>query len=205
MNLRTETKPNELGSGIEVSSLEGVVRVGGWPRVAASVLGCCALIALGAQVRVPIPGTDVPMTLQLLAVLLTGFALPPARAMCATLLYLACGAAGLGVFVPGSAGVVGPTGGYLVGFVVAAWLLSVLKGGSRSGFFRLLAAGAVGCLAVFVLGIAWRTFWFAGDVRLAIVTGLLPFAGKAVVELLLATTMVTAVRGLRRVGAGRRT
>ncbi len=169
---------------------------------AGSIVGCCLLVCLGSYVRIPVPGTEVPMTLQLLAVLLTGFALSPRRAAAATLLYLACGTAGLPVFAS-SAGLAGSTGGYLVGFVVAAWLISAVKGGREAGFGRLLAAGSGGVLAVFTLGIAWRVLLaysfglLDGGVWIAVSTGLMPFAPKAVVELLIAVTLVVSVRGLR--------
>lgn len=140
------------------------------------------------------------MTLQVLAVLLVGFALPPRRAIAAMTLYLGCGLTGLPVFAPGSTGLLGGTGGYLVGFWLCAWLVSVMTGGRQAGFGRLLAAGAAGMCVVFVLGIAWRILlvtiwgWFEGNVGMAIVTGLAPFAIKAVVELLLAATLVHCLR-----------
>ena len=176
----------------------------GWRVVAPplSILACCLLITLAAFVRVPVYGTDVPMTLQVLAVLLTGFALTPRRAAAATLTYLACGAAGLPVFAS-PAGLLGPTAGYLVGFVLCAWLVAALKGEGRGRVIRLLLAGAAGVVVVFALGIAWRLVLArligqgGGDLWFAVTTGLVPFAGKAVVELLLAVTMVVSLRGFR--------
>ena len=165
-----------------------------------SVLGCVLLVGLGAQAWVPVQWSDVPMTLQLLAVLLVGFALPPKRAVAAMTLYLGCGLTGLPVFVPGSGGLLGGTGGYLVGFLLCAWLISTMTDGRQASFLRLLAAGAAGTCVVFVLGITWRVLlvaiwgWFEGNVRLAIVTALAPFAVKAVIELLLAVTLVTCLR-----------
>ncbi len=108
-------------------------------------------MTLGAQIRVPVPGSEVPMTLQLLAVLLAGFALPPSHAVGGMLLYLACGTVGFPVFVPGSMGLLGPTGGYIVGFVVAVWLVSALKGGPRASVFRLLVVGAAAAAVVLLL------------------------------------------------------
>ena len=144
-----------------------------WLSASGAVVGCCMLVSVAAQVRIPLPNTDVPMTLQSLAVLLTGLVLSPSRAVGALVLYLTCGTLGLGVFAPGSAGLVGPTGGYLVGFVVAAWAVSVLKG---SGDARIV--------------------WLSGDIRLAILTGLVPFAVKASVQVLLAPTLVATTRRL---------
>src|SRR3990170_493846 len=70
--------------------------------VVARVLGFCFLAAVAAQVRVPVPGTEVPMTLQLLAVLVTGLTLSPTVAAAALSAYLLLGTAGLPVFSPGS-------------------------------------------------------------------------------------------------------
>ena len=165
------------------------------------VSGGLAAMVLAAQVRIPVLGTDVPMTLQSFGVLLVGFALRPPQAVAAVLLYLGCGAAGLGVFAAGSTGLSGPTGGYLVGFVAASWLVSTLTVRGRSqpvSFVRLLAAGAAGMVVILTLGVAGRVLALGGDVGLAIRTGLLPFAGKSVVELFLAVSLVTSLRGMRR-------
>lgn len=162
--------------------------------VVGSVLGCVFLVTLAAQVRIPVPGSEVPMTLQLLAVLLAGSFLSPNQVVAALSLYLILGSAGLPLFAPGSIGLWGPTGGYLVGFIPAAWLMSVLRGRCNPGAWRLFGAGAVGVAVVFVCGVGWRVAWLAGDWRLAVHTGLIPFALKAMVELCLAVALVTMVR-----------
>ena len=149
------------------------------------VVGFCALTALAGQVWIPLPGTDVPMTLQPVAVLLTGYALAPRAAAAAMGLFITMGALGLPLFGLRSAGLGGSTGGYLIGFLVAAWLTSVIRGRGSAGFYRLLLAGAVGMFALFVVGVWWKAVWLGGDVRLALATGFAPFAVKAVVELLL--------------------
>ena len=158
-----------------------------------------AAMVAAAQVRIPVLGTDVPMTLQSFGVLLIGYTLRPPQAVAAALLYLGCGAAGLPVFAAGSTGVGGPTGGDLVGCVVASWLVSTLKGRSQpASLVRLLAAGAAGMVAILTLGVAGRVPALGGNVGLALRTGLLPFVGKSVVELLLAVSLVRSLRGMRR-------
>jgi len=159
-----------------------------------SVTGFVILVTLAAQVRVPVPGTEVPMTLQLLVVLLAGLLLSPNQATAALSAYLILGTAGLPVFSPGSSGLWGPTGGYLVGFIPAAWLMGILRGRGGVGVSRLFVAGSVGGVVVFVCGIGWRMVWLAGDWRLALQTGLLPFALKAIVELCLAVAVVLSIR-----------
>src|SRR5213594_359935 len=99
-------------------------------RLGAVVLGA-VLVALAAQVAVPLPGTPVPMTLQPMAVLLVGGLLGPRLGALSMILYLAMGAAGLPVFTPtvpllGVARLLGPTGGYLLAYPVAAWVVGWL-------------------------------------------------------------------------------
>ena len=166
-------------------------------RTVAGVAAGCLLVGLAAQVRVPVPFTDVPMTLQTLAVLFVGFTLPAPSAVAAMLLYLGCGAAGLPMFSPGSGGIMGPTGGYLIGFAAAAWTISMLKGGPKAHVIRLVMAGAIGLGVVFAFGVGGRMLWFGGDFSFALATGFVPFAAKAVVEVLLAAVCVSSLRGWR--------
>lgn len=165
--------------------------------ILASLLGAGA-IALAAQLRVPVPGSNVPMTLQLLSVLLVGLWLPGRLAVGALLVYLACGAAGVPVFFPGSKGLVGPTGGYLVGFVAAVWLMAAVRdrvGGSIVGFF---IAGLCGACTILGIGVLWLLVYVGGDVRLALSAGLLPFWWKALLEVGVAVSAVACVRDRRQ-------
>jgi len=191
--------PTELAIANENAPLLAAARAAHAARrstgvVLARGLGCCLLVTLAAQVRVPVPGTEVPMTLQLLAVVLTGLSLSPREAVAALSTYLILGAAGLPVFSPGSTGLFGPTAGYLVGFIPAAWAVSLVRGPRCEAVSRLLGAGAVGVAVVFSCGVGWRLAWLNGDWRLALQTGLFPFALKAVVELGLAAALAVTVR-----------
>src|ERR1700720_4515112 len=104
-------------------------------RTVAVVLGT-ALVAFAAQVAVPIPGTPVPVTLQPLAVLIVGGLLRPALGASSLVLYLLFGAAGLPVFtpfgLPGVARLIGPTGGYLLAYPLAAAIVGRLAGDGRA-------------------------------------------------------------------------
>ncbi len=144
---------------------------------AALVAGFSLLIALSAQVAIPLPFTPVPVTLQTFAVILTGCLLGSGRGFLAALLYLAEGSAGLPFFSGGSAGLAhlfGPTGGYLVGCVAAAFLAGLLseRGLARAWAGRL-AALVVADLTVFVFGVAWLGA-FTGFGK-AVVLGFTPF------------------------------
>jgi biotin transport system substrate-specific component len=91
------------------------------------------VVALAAQVSIPLPGTPVPMTLQPMAVLLVGGLLGARLGALSMILYLAMGAAGLPVFTPtvplvGIARLLGPTGGYLLAYPVAAYVVGLVPG-----------------------------------------------------------------------------
>src|SRR6267143_612005 len=107
-------------------------------RAFAVVMGAI-VVAAAAQISIPLPGTPVPMTLQPMAVLLVGGLLGARLGALSMILYLAMGAAGLPVFTPtvpllGVARLLGPTGGYLLAYPVAAWAVgALLTPGRRPG------------------------------------------------------------------------
>jgi biotin transport system substrate-specific component len=152
------------------------------------VLAGSALIALAAQVAVPLPFSPVPVTGQTFAVLLVGAALGATRGAAAVLAYLAEGALGLPVFAGGLAGpapLLGPTGGYLFGFLPAAWICGALaeRGWDRH-FLSTLAAMTVGDLAVFVVGVPWLALFVGSEAALAF--GFAPFVAGNLAKIVLA-------------------
>lgn len=153
----------------------------GWVRGFAAVAGGCFLMTCGAQLRFVIPGTDVPMTLQPVAMLLVGMTLPIRGTAAAMALYLLVGGIGWPVFA-GDGGLTGLTAGYLIGFLFAAPLVGFVVGSHRCSFGWLFGAGLVGMGVVLVCGVAWRALRFAGNVDLAVATGAFPFLVKSVVE-----------------------
>lgn len=128
-------------------------------RDAGLVLAVVALTALAAQLRVPLPGSPVPITGSTFAVLLGAAALGPLRGGIAQAMYVALGLAGLPVFTDGASGVeyfVGATGGYLVGFVVASVVVGELaRRGADRRFLGAALAFAAGSLAIYALGVPW--------------------------------------------------
>ena len=163
---------------------------------ALKVVAGCGLIVLGAQVRIPIPPSPVPMTLQLMGVLLVGLTLAPTQAVSATVLYLLCGAAGLPVFASQSAAFFGPTGGFLLGFVASAWLVSYIKGRSEIRLGRLLLAATCGTVLVFALGVGWLAVWARG-VGLPLEMGFFPFVLKAALQVPLVAVLVFQIHRIR--------
>ncbi len=169
-------------------------------RVAIAV----AFVSLAGQLRVAVPGTDVPMTLQALATLLVGFVVSPGEAVAALTAYLTLGELGLPLFSPGSVGLRGTTGGYLFGFLAAVWLVSRLKARDGSQWPRNLGVAFAGMAVIFVCGVAWRAAMAItvqaseSGVWTAVFTGFLPFAAKAAVEAMLAVCIVNRMAWIRR-------
>jgi biotin transport system substrate-specific component len=133
-------------------------------RRALAVLLGTALVAVSAQFAIPLPGTPVPVTLQVPAVLIVGGLLGPRLGAASMAVYLAFGAAGLPVFapmgVPGAARLFGPTGGYLLAYPLAAALVGLLLNRGRTWGHIALAL---------VLGLA--VIHIGGTAQLAILTG----------------------------------
>jgi biotin transport system substrate-specific component len=152
------------------------------------VLGGSVLTALCAQIAVPLPFSPVPLTLQTLAVLFCGALLGRRLGAATQLLYLAQGAAGLPVFALGMGGwpvFLGPTGGYLLAFPVAAWIAGAFaeRGWDRSFRKSFLAMGAANA-SIFLGGCAFLSLSVG---VLALDLGLYPFLPGEVLKIAIAT------------------
>ncbi|HET7470807.1 MAG TPA: biotin transporter BioY [Gemmatimonadales bacterium] len=162
-------------------------------RVAGVALGTLA-VAAAAQVAVPVPLSPVPMTLQPLAVLAVGGLLGSAGGVAALAAYLALGASGLPVFAGGSAGAVhllGPTGGYLLAFPVAAGVTGALA--SRGGVLRTLLACALGMVLIHLGGVAQLAI-LGGNPSAAFQVGFVPFFTGDLIKVGLAAAVVLGLR-----------
>jgi biotin transport system substrate-specific component len=157
------------------------------------------LTALGAFVRVYLPFTPVPITLQTLFVLLAGAYLGSAWGAGAMGLYLLIGICGLPVFAGTTHGLIyllGPTGGYLMGFVVAAWITGSMIGSkSNPSWLRILFTLTFASLAIYVLGITQLMLWGKCNLIQGLIMGLFPFVPGAIIKILLAATIL---KGFKR-------
>lgn len=167
-------------------------------RAVALVLIGTALLAVSAKVQVPLP--LVPMTLQTLVVLMIGAAYGWKLGTATIIAYLAEGMAGLPVFAGAAAGpayMLGGTGGYLVGFVVAAFITGWLaeRGWDRS-IVRLFGAMAIGHVVILGLGFAWLAFGLELGAEKAWLVGVLPFIAGSVVKNALGAVLVPQVMRL---------
>ncbi len=156
------------------------------------IVGGSLLLALSAQVAIPLPFSPVPITGQTLAVLLIGASYGSRRGMLCLLAYLSEGIAGLPVFAGGNAGLVymlGPTGGYLFGFCVAGFVTGFLaeRGWDRRWISSFLAM-LLGNATIYVFGLAWLAHFVGAD--RAVSLGLFPFVPGDLLKLVLGTLLL---------------
>lgn len=170
----------------------------------AAVVFVAGLTAAAAQVSVSIPLTEVPFTMQPMVVLLGGLVLGPRLGAAAQVLYVSAGIAGLPVFAvspvlpSGAARLLGPTGGYLMSYPLAAWLTGWLgQQGLDRRYLTCVAAMAAGLAVIYACGVAWlgllaRPVSGGAPIGLgaAASAGLLPFLAADAIKLLAAGAVV---------------
>lgn len=168
----------------------------------AAVLFIAALTAAAAQVSVALPFTPVPFTLQPMIVLVGGAALGARLGLSAQVLYLAAGIAGLPVFAAspvlpqGVARLLGPTGGYLLAYPLAAFVTGWLaERGLDRRYLGSVLAMATGLGLVFAGGVAWLAWVTPGAAGFgsAIAAGLVPFLPADLLKIVLAAAVLPTV------------
>jgi len=171
----------------------------------AAVLFVTVLTAAAAQVSVPLPFTPVPLTLQPMVVLLGGAALGSRLGFSSQVLYLLAGLAGLPVFAAspllpqGALRLIGPTGGFLMAYPLAAFVAGRLaERGFDRRYLTSVAAMAAGLAVIFASGLSWLTIQLthavgAQALQTALQTGLYPFIVVDVVKLFVAGAVLPGV------------
>lgn len=172
------------------------------------VLGAAAFVGVLSQLSIPLPGTPVPLTGQTLGVLLAGAALGPVRGLLGMLIYVLIGAAGIPWFAEGASGLrvlTGTTGGYLVGFVVAAAVVGYLaaRGGDRTPP-RTVGTMVLGSAVIYLFGVPGLMLAADVDVLTAIELGVVPFLLGGIIKITLAAGLLPGVWRLLALRGGRR-
>ena len=166
-----------------------------------NLLGVVSFIALtvaGAYIRIPLPFTPVPITLQTFFVLLAGAVLGKKLGLISQMGYLMIGIFGLPVFTGGLYGfarLFGPTGGYLIGFVLAAYLVGRVLGRDKEApFVKIAVAMLLGLVVLFSTGTLWLSFVLHLSLQKAFVLGVAPFIVGDLIKLMAAATIYQIVQ-----------
>lgn len=162
----------------------------------ASLAGA-AFTAVCAQIAFHLPGNPVPYTMQVFAVLVCGMLLGPRVAALSQIQYVTVGFLGAPVFAGftgGPAALLGPRGGYLIGFIVAAYLVGLFLDRSDRSFRTACMAGMLGVGAIYICGASWLAVWLRlfqqnGVAWQSWLLGVAPFVGVDVVKVVLAAQL----------------
>lgn len=165
-------------------------------RIGLPVAGFALLTAIGALIRIPLPFTPVPITMQTFFVLLSGVILGGRKGSLSQIVYVSAGVVGLPVFAGMTSGIAllsGATGGFLAGFIVAPKVVGLILGESAERR-RLILALIAGTSAIFLLGNIWLLILMNGDILKTLSFGLIPFLPGALIKIGLVVAVVEAMR-----------
>ena len=166
---------------------------GGLARSVALVVGGAGLVGLSAQVAVPLPFTPVPLTLQTLSVLLVGAVLGSRRGVASLALYALAGVAGVPWFSNHQSGWAFASFGYVLGFVLAAWLVGRLaEHGADRTVPRTVGLMVLGNLAVYALGVPGLVLVAHLSLGGALLAGVVPFLIGDAIKIVLAAGLLPA-------------
>ena len=162
------------------------------------VTGFVILTSLGAYVRIPLAFTPVPITLQTFFVVLSGAVLGRRLGIFAQASYVALGVLGAPIFQgyhSGFAYLAGPTGGYLLGFIAAAYVTGWLTERRDTGdFFNTALAMSAGLFTVYALGVSWLVLGCGFSPAKAIALGFIPFIPGAILKFAVVSFLYRAIK-----------
>ncbi len=160
-----------------------------------------AFTAVGAYIIIPL--SPVPITLQTLFLFLASALLGAKLGALSQVVYILLGIIGLPVFAGGKAGIgvlFGPTGGYLIGFIVGAYVIGKLtRAKKRSGLIWIIFSMAVGLIVVYLLGVIQLSFIAKFSINKSISVGVLPFLIGDALKLILAALITLKIRDKVRI------
>lgn len=167
---------------------------GGLVRDVALVAGGAGLVGLSAQVVIPLPFTPVPLSLQTLTVLLVGSVLGSVRGVASMALYLAVGMLGVGWFSQGRSGWEFASFGYILGFVLAAFVVGKLaeRGADRTPV-KTAGVMALGNLAIYAVGVPFLMAFAHFGLVEALTKGVAPFLIGDAIKIVIAAGLLPVI------------
>ncbi|MFQ6051988.1 MAG: biotin transporter BioY [Candidatus Hydrothermarchaeota archaeon] len=160
--------------------------------VYASLFAC--LTVVGAYIAIPIG--PVPITLQTFFVLLAGSVLGSYLGALSMLVYVLLGLIGIPAFAKGTSGIahlIGPTGGYLIGFIVCAYVVGLFIEKRGKTFLNNIIAMTIGSAIIYIFGVGWLSFSLKINIEKAIFIGMVPFLVGDFLKLVAASYLSTRI------------
>jgi biotin transport system substrate-specific component len=157
-----------------------------------------ALTAISGYINIPLPFSPVPITAQTLAVMLAGSVLKPKSACLSMITFLILGIIGLPIFSGGSCGIsaiIGPTGGYLISWPIAALITALIIRRFKPNFLNIFITNIFsGILIVYIIGTVHLSVVANLDLKTALFVGALPFIPGDILKAALSSTIAVALR-----------
>lgn len=144
-----------------------------------------ALLCVSSYISIQLPFSAVPITAQTLIVNLIALLLKPKKAGITVGIWILLGLVGLPVFSGGKGGfgvLAGPTGGYIIGYLVAVMIIALIRGNRNKAIRNMISTIAVGIPVIYVIGVPWLKVVAGLDWKAAVITGLLPFIAGDIIK-----------------------
>jgi biotin transport system substrate-specific component len=157
------------------------------------------LMIIGGYLSFPIPLSPVPIVLSDFFVMLAGLILGASWGITSVAMFLFIGALGLPVFAGGRAGLavfLGPTGGFLWGYLAGVFIIGLISGNEKVSFIKDLVALVFGNMIIFGLGVPWLKLFLKVDWGKALALGLLPYLLGNGIKIIAAFASIQALRPL---------
>ncbi len=159
-----------------------------------------ALTAILSQISVPLPFTPVPINLATLSVLLAGGLLGKKGGAISQIVYALLGAIGLPVYANFSSGIsviIGPTGGYIIGYIVAAFIVGIIVEKSEKNLRTYMLSMCLGIIACYILGTAWFMYITNSNLTSALTLCVLPFIPGDIIKITIGALIANRLRKIK--------
>ncbi len=154
-----------------------------------------AIFALSASAQLTIPLKPIPVTLQTTIVMIIGLSYTPSIAFSSTIGYILLGSIGAPIFTnfdSGIAKIMGPSGGYMMGFIFAATSMSYLRQLYGDSLVKIFLYSTLGTIIIYLCGITWLSYFI--DSKVAIYEGCIKFIPSGIIKI----GLVVAIMGYLR-------
>ena len=158
-----------------------------------------ALIIIGAYISIPLPFSPVPIAMSNLFVILGGLLLGKKWGFTSVAIYLFLGIIGLPVFAGGKGGLahfIGPTGGYLIGFAVAAFIVGAIVEMGKHSILKDSLAVLIGFTIIFAFGVPWLMYTLKLSLGETLTAGVIPFIPGAIFKSIVVVGLAKIIRPL---------
>ena len=161
-----------------------------------------AITSVLSQISIPLPFTPVPLNLATLSVILSGAILGKSGGAISQIVYTLLGTIGLPVFANLSAGIgiiIGPTGGYIIGYIIAAFIVGLILEKSNKNIIIYIVSMSIGLTTCYILGTAWFMYITKSNLVASLTMCVIPFIPGDIIKVILASILAKRVHKIIKI------